>query len=585
MSYIDSSRVKAIDILKDCYNYLVKTYEASDAVLVPSSPSGQLLDVVASISEHIFLYLEHAAAELNMQTAQTRAGIQGLAMLTGHDPWRGSSASGQVALKTNPSKIENGDCVKIMNYTEFAIDENGMLYYLNLGQDYIVLRNGEEPVNVEFVQGLRSSSSFTASGDKLQTYNVNEKGMTDHTRVRVFVNGEEWTQVASLWDMTMDGHQFMCRTSANMGLGIYFGNGDFGKIPEAGNSITVEYVLHNGAGGNLSGGNFGYKFSTGGFDINGEDLDLNEVLSATTIVPPSMGSDYEPLELTRLLAPKTSKNFVLATPESYISYLSKFSQFAFVNAYNTKDDGYLDDDNVVYLQILPNIKAKASGSGGYDYFTLPEEEYVLTDEEKNGIIHCLDDSGQQLISTEIVINDYDIRRYALVITLRWFQKADKSAIRAKIREKLNTYFLNINRTDFIPKSDLIALIEGIDGVDGVNVYFISEENEQAIRNGYYIKKYDQINPNTHLHETYTKKIMLKEGEDPQIGLDSFGDIKLEDNTIAIIRGGWTDRYGNEYKSEITDTDLCGLTILFTKETEDSLYNTMQQKKLNKLLGV
>lgn len=55
--------------------------------------------------------------------------------------------------------------------------------------------------------------------------------------------------------------------------------------------------------------------------------------------------------------------------------------------------------------------------------------------------------------------------------------------------------------------------------------------------------------------------------------------------IAIIRGGWTDRYGNEYKSEITDTDLCGLTILFTKETEDSLYNTMQQKKLNKLLGV
>lgn len=584
MSYIDSSRVKAIDILKDCYNYLVKTYEASDAVLVPSSPSGQMLDVVASIAEHIFMYLEHAASELNMQTAQTRAGIQGLALLTGHNAWRGSAASGQISLKVNPAKIENGDSVKIMNYTEFIIDENGMLYYLNLGQDYIVLRNGEEPVNVEFIQGLRSSSSFTSTGGKLQTYNVNEKGMTDHTRVRVFVNGEEWTQVNSLWDMTYNGQQYMCRTSANMGLGIYFGNGDFGKMPDTGNNIVVEYVLHNGGGGNLSGGNYGYKFSTGGFDINGEDLDLNEVLSVSTISSPSMGSNYEQLELTRLLAPKTSKNFVLATPDSYISYLSKFSQFAFVNAYNTKDDGYLDDDNVVYLQILPNIKTKISGNGGYDYFTLPEDEYVLSEEEKDGVMRCLDDSGQQLISTEVVINDYEIKRYALVITLRWFQKSDKVAIRAKIREKLNAYFLNINRTDFIPKSDIIALIEAIDGVDGVNVYFISEENERAIRDGYYIKRYDQINPNTHLHETYTKKIMLKEGEDPQIGLDEFGDIKLEDNTIAIIRGGWNDRYGNEYKSEVTDKDLSGLTILFTKETEDSLYNTMQQQKLNKLLN-
>jgi hypothetical protein len=297
-----------------------------------------------------------------------------------------------------------------------------------------------------------------------------------------------------------------------------------------------------------------------------------------------MGSDYEPLELTRLLAPKTSKSLVLATPDSYISYLSKFSQFAFVNAYNTKDDGYLDDDNVIYLQILPNVKMKISGSGGYDYFTLPEEEYILSDEEKSGVIHALDDSGQQLISTEVVINDYEIRRYALVITLRWFQKADKAAIRAKIREKLNTYFLNINRTDFIPKSDIIALIEGIEGVDGVNVFFVCEENERAIRDGYYIKYYDQINPNTHLHETYTKKITLKKGEDPQIGLDGFGDIKLEDNMIAIIRGGWKDRYGNEYKTEITDKDLSGLTILFTKETEDSLYNTIQQQRLNKLLN-
>ena len=44
-----------------------------------------------------------------------------------------------------------------------------------------------------------------------------------------------------------------------------------------------------------------------------------------------------------------------------------------------------------------------------------------------------------------------------------------------------------------------------------------------------------------------KKIVLKEGEDPQLGLDSFGDVVIENDELAIIRGGWKDRNGTFYE--------------------------------------
>ena len=168
--------------------------------------------------------------------------------------------------------------------------------------------------------------------------------------------------------------------------------------------------------------------------------------------------------------------------------------------------------------------------------------------------------------------------------LKYFENCDKNQIRSDIRSKLNTYFVNINRNDMIPKSDIIALVENINGVDSTNVYFISEENEKAISNGYYIQEYYQINPMTHIYEKYTKRIVLEEGEDPMLGLDGFGDIKIGENEIAIIKGGWKDRWGNEFKEEITTTDLCGLTIIFTSATENNLYNVTQQANFNKILN-
>jgi len=581
MGFLNTAKIKAIDLMKQSYTYLSEMYGLNGSVFQPSSPTGQILSVVSHISELIFLYLEHAASELNIMRAQTVESVQGLSRLTGHDPFRGSAASGMCRIKVNPASLQEfeGDYIKIYDGTTFTIEETGNQYFLNLDSDYIVLEKDSDTINIEFVQGIKADQAFVANGEKLQSYNVNTKGMTDHNRVRVFVDNVEWKKVESLYDMGYDEPCYMVKSSVNMGLSVFFGNKDFGKCPESGKQIKVEYINHVGTSGNVTGESLHFSFDTFATDENGENVDLNKILSISVERAPSMGANYEPIELTRKIAPHMSKSFVLANPDNYTAFLSKYQQFSYVEAYNTKDDNYTDDDNVVYLRITPNIKDKVTKqTDSVDYFTLPENEFTLSDSEKEGIIKVLDDSGRQLVSSEVIIEDMTINRYAIVIALKYFEKADKNQIWTEIRSKLNKYFLNITRNDMIPKSDIVAIVESIDGVDGVNVYFISERNEQAIQDGYYIDSYEWINPNTHLRETVTKRVDLNPGEDPRLGLDSFGDIKLSKDNIAIIRGGWKDRHGNEYASDLKPDTLCGLTVLFGAMTDNSAYNDLANKQ-------
>ena len=104
--------------------------------------------------------------------------------------------------------------------------------------------------------------------------------------------------------------------------------------------------------------NLRFKFESEGFDSIGNSYDLNELLDTEVSVTPRMGSNPESIELTKLIAPLQSHGFVLATPDNYEAFLSQYGMFSYLDAYSTTDDGYLDDDNVIYLFMLPDVKRK-----------------------------------------------------------------------------------------------------------------------------------------------------------------------------------------------------------------------------------
>ena len=603
MGFFSKAKIKSSEILEQAINYISKRYDQAGSTFSIASPFGQLLAVIANMCELIFSYISHTAEELNIQTAQNHESIFGLSRLTGHDPFRGSSAYGKFTIKLNSSAptILNGNNILIINnFTKLRISETGENYFLNLPSDYVKLSTtSNDSVEVLIMQGEIESQTFTSDGTALQTFNPIVKTMTDHDNVAVTVNGKEWKKVDSLYDMPADGDDedsgecFMVKSSINVGLTIIFGNGDFGKIPPSGAEIIVTYIKTAGSNGNVYSSDMKVTFLDAGYDETGMEVNLNDVLDIVSTddsgnkltIPPTLGADYETPEFTKLIAPKISKSYVLANPDNFTTFLSRYNQFSFIYAYNTKDDdNYYADDNITYLKVLPNIKRKIGS--GEDYFSLMtdyENNFKLSDADKDSLASAIQNSGRQLIGTEVSLVDVNIQRFVINVIIRYFESASKQSIRTNIQSILSKYFLNINRNDIIPVSDLIALIEGIDGVDTCDVFFILKKNEDAKINGYYTKKSTVYKQCRFVQQDEIVECGGLSG-DPRIGFDSFGNIITEDNEIYIPCGGWYDSDGHYYTPGIETGKLGPLNIFFLSAVEYNKYNQSMQKKLNNLLN-
>ena len=576
MGFFQNSRLKASELVQQAVEYLVVKYEQAANVFTPASPFGQLLSVISNIAELIFTYISHTAEELNIRTAQNIESIQGLAQLAGHEAYRGGSAYGVIGIKLNTSNDFEGNHIKIKNFSKFAINDTGCVYFMNLPTDSIKLSvGGNSFVSVPFMQGEIESQTFTSNGTALQSFNPVIKGMTDHDNVAVRVNGKEWKKVNSLYDMPAyddDNPEasecFVVKTSPTIGISIFFGNNSFGQIPPAGALIEVVYIKTSGMAGNSNSTGLTYTFIDMGVDEYGNEVDLNEVLIVETIAPPMLGTNYENPEFTKAIAPKASKSFVLATPENYVSFLSKYNQYSFIYAYHTKDDDDITDDNVIYLKIIPNIKKKLSSSE--DYFEVPVSEFVLDKYEKESLMGALENSGRMLIGTEVEIVDPEVKYFTINIILRYFENVDRSSISSNIRSLLNKYFLNISRSDIIPKSDLISLVESIEGVDTCDVFFVSKDNEMAKKNGYYYDEFGDI-------------INVPKNEDPQVGFDLYGNLVMDKGCVYVPRGGWKDANDNYYTVTPEEGKIGPLNIFFDTPVDSSSYNIEMQRKLNNLL--
>lgn len=576
MGFFQSSRLKASELVQQAVEYLVIKYEQAASVFTRASPFGQLLVVISNIAELIFTYISHTAEELNIKTAQNIESIQGLAQLAGHDAHRGGAAYGVMGIKLNTSNDFEGNHINIKNFSKFVINDTGCVYFMNLPTDSIKLSvGGNSFVGIPFMQGEIESQTFTSNGTALQSFNPVIKGMTDHDNVAVRVNGKEWKKVNSLYDMPAyddDNPEasecFVVKTSPTIGISIFFGNDSFGQIPPAGALIEVVYIRTSGMAGNSNSTGLTYTFIDMGVDEYGNEVDLNEVLIVETIAPPMLGTNYENPEFTKAIAPKASKSFVLATPENYVSFLSKYNQYSFIYAYHTKDDDDITDDNVIYLKIIPNIKKKLSSSE--DYFEVPVSEFILDKYEKESLMGALENSGRMLIGTEVEIVDPEVKYFTINIILRYFENVDRSSISSNIRSLLNKYFLNISRSDIIPKSDLISLVESIDGVDTCDVFFVSKDNEMAKKNGYYYDEFGDI-------------INVPKNEDPQVGFDLYGNLVMDKGCVYIPRGGWKDANDNYYTVTPEEGKIGPLNIFFDTPVDSSSYNIEMQRKLNNLL--
>lgn len=551
MRFLDFVEVKYDSLKKQTTDYLKRLYSKSDENFSNASPFGQVLNVLNNFWRYNVLMQKRIITNIIIDETDNKKVINSLSRIGGHNPTRALSASGTIILKTKPNTNINSDIsggrIRIGNKTRLRNKTNGLSYCISIGKDeeiYQVSQSNNIYLNV--VQGRYETQTYTGSGEINQSISVNIPVVNsiDNFDVKVDYNGNNLTIKDSIFDM--DRYELSCvvKTGMNGGIDICFGNGDFGFIPRIGTRISVTYLLTDGILGNIQTPQINdFDFVDDVYDMNGDKVDMESTFDVIVHKKINFASNGETSEFTKNLMPYVSRNFVLSTPSQYVYALKKLNLFSKINVYNTLNDNDYENDNMVYLFLVPNLKNYFTGN--VNYFNLPLDSFYLDDEEKEKTITYLRKMGNVSIGSVLEIIQPKITKYIMNIYIRKYKGYLKDSIKLDIITKVSDYLSTLDRDDRIVKSDIIRILEYVEGVDSVNLSFISKKNED----------YHKIN-------TDSKFIY---GIDPVLG-----DIIVNKDELAIIRGGWSDRNGTYYNDNIDGNGLGPINIMFVGDIEKNI---------------
>lgn len=622
------NRIRYEELMQDAVNYVKKTYQATTQNFTLASPFAQVLSVVLHLGRMILYYIEDSVTSLNIMTASRPDNIRGLAMLTGHRPQRviSARAAAQIVYNTTGNQQIDGKVLYLPNKMTIQSALSGMSYIILFGADTakMTLRAGNY-VDCSIIQGVLKYQRVTSTGQALQSYNISERNYREIEQyfINVYVNNEPWIIVDSMLDMSYDSKTVLVRTGLNSGIDIFFGNGDYGMIPSSGAMILVEYIVSDGIGGNLSATyanntETAWKFGGIGYLEDGEQVVLNDNFVLKLKTDLIFGAASEDVALTQMIAPHTSRAFVLANETNYKYFLQRMGMFSTVEVikgyssqeanttarisyekaqqeyFNAFDEWQLavaqngessdraqflydktqnalhrmneaqervEDtempDNTVYLMLIPDINKRITSS--MNYFTCDESLFTLTEDEQFNILQMIEDSGQKIITMENRIINPKIARFAVNANVKIWEGYNFQNVYSDCLMRLSQYFLKNQRKDIIPLSDITAMFEDVEGVDSVKVWFDADvDNAKIYQQGAFcgIDEFGDVV----LTRTY---------------VNSIGMTRKVRDILPLFRGGFISQDSIEYSDvqSIDSRSAFNLNLIsYTKNTRLSTTN-------------
>lgn len=596
--------------------WLKDTYKKSNKVFSHASPTGMIMHIQKILFTNNILYLKNALKQLDLETTKNEMVIKNIARISGHNPGRSISAIGTIRMKLKVginlnSKIKGGKII-IKNNTLLKNKTNQLNYVLNTGDSDKSIFNVNSYTDLYFniKQGLYEEQIYTGDGLKNKSISViiSRYQNIDNFDYKIYYNSKILKIVDSLYDMLPGELACYTRTGFNGGLDIYFGNGNYGFIPEIGSEIKVNYLLTDGSIGNiLNNIDNDFIFVDNVLDNEGNILNIDELFDIFIHNDINFGVDNESVKYMKSVIPYVSRNFVLASPEQFIYHLKRLNMFSKVNAFNLLDENnfnnnkyiesFINDtfgenididnirekmikyfptiyDNQIYLYLIPKIKNYFVDD--YNYFNIPIDVFYLDDDEKEKIMNYLKKMGILSITSNVIIIQPKISFYVINIYIRRYQNDIKDNIKNKIIQVVSDYFIENERFDRVIKSDIIKTIKNeILSIDSVNVEFICKKNEDYHREG--IKSNNISNHNVledEINIIKNKKVYKKTpyNQNSYLGIDPVqGDIVVEKDELAVLRGGWYDRNGLYYNDIPTTTNnLNTINIIWSGVNENVL---------------
>lgn len=550
--------------------YLTNEFASANITYSPASPYGQILSVVENLHQLSILYLKNAINQFDLSrpSSNNPRVIRNAAIFAGHNLTRAISATGTLRLTLKPNtdleKDIPGQRITIANRLNIKNNTNGLDYSVNMGVEqmtHIITQN--YTFFIPIIQGKWQIRGFTGNGQPLQTISIESIGGKDveNFYVEVLVNGVFWNIKKHLWDMIPGEQACVVRTGFTGGIDIIFGNNDFGAAPSLGATIRVNYLLSDGADGNIfRRTRDDWKFVDDVTDGNGETIDVPKLFNIDIYTDINFGANTESIEFTKSILPLVSNNFVLATPQQYAYEIKKLGVFSHVNAYERSGS--------VFIVATPNIRLFKNQNS--NYFTVDLRAFELDSYEKKKIDQFLKSSGTIQLTKRYRIDSPKLSFYIMNINFISYSDALDVSVSAQILDRISEYFLNLKRIDRIPKLDIIRELSSIQDIHSVEIQFICKKNEQ-----YHAENARRMEASQASYNSNYGSDPSAGRQDPNydanltLGLDpELGDIIFEPSEIPVIRGGWSDRNGILYQDVVDGLGMKSVNI-YKKGTVDS----------------
>lgn len=514
--------------------YLQKTFDSVGYQYTHSQIFGVIFDGMKGIMQNIMFYIEDALNEQNIFTAYRKKSIYSLAKSSGYDAFYGSAASGIILCTMQIANELDSKSTKvyIRNGCKLFNKANGMQYIINLPTDTYVIDISKPLITHEFsiLQGKFGKSVFVSKGQVMETFHVNSTELFDREYIKVKVDGELWSMVPNLYDMTENSKEYILSIGYDNSFDIIFGNNVNGKKLEEGQTIEVEYLQHTGEYGNIyPNERTNFNFVDNGYDTLGNPVELNNYLKLKVQSCISGGTNSDSIQFIRTMIGRNSRSLVLASEDNFKLFFKRFSFIGYVNCWSEQNS------MTIITTAIRNLNKQIKDIE--DYYKLKDEDYLLEKQQKDMIQNTLDNSKKAFAGITLKFKDPVLRKFAFICYVKVDSTYNKEIAINGIRKTLALYFLNsLEDVQFISKSELIKKIhEENDCIKAIDIDIISDLAEQCYRKGYY-DKYVLQNINGK-NQYVTKRVIYEKELVP--GLDNYGNIQLDSKfEIPILQGGF-----------------------------------------------
>jgi hypothetical protein len=560
-------RVAELDFFKikdNLKNFLRSQTQFNDYDFEGSGMS-VLLDVLAYNTYYNSFYMNMAASEAFLDTAQVRSNILSHAKLINYVPESAQGALAKINVVVTPSTSEDStpNVISLDRYSRLiGRDIDGKNFtFVTLNSNTAAKVNGSFTfANVMIKQGEVITYEFTAAANNVTRRYQIPSSNVDMTTITVTVQESsantyttEYKHADDMTVLTKDSRVYYLEEDDQLKYSLYFGDDILGKRPTDGNIIIVTYLDTLGS---VSNNISKFVFAESIADRYRDNVRI------TTVQGSYGGVDKENIESIRFRAPYfyTAQNRCV-TINDYESLIMK--------DYNNIDSvaiwGGEDNDPVVYGKVYLSLKTK--------------NFYALSNLEKEKIKTSLIKNRNVLtIIPEIVDPDYVylmIRGRVKYNPSLTYKSANE--IQDIVKEAVVRYSdqeLSKFKSTF-KKSKLQAYIEASDpSITGSDIYVFMQKrvpiNINQTKN-YYIKFNAPLTKGDYVKKLYTypelsvldsgnviRQVFFEEVPSSFTGIDAIqvvsGGINYESTPIITIQGDGTgatavaEMAGNRVKS-------------------------------------